>query len=499
MMFKQGAQRAIIAAVCAVVAGIYVMAWLAPAVGLFHDDAVYLETAKSLAAGHGYRIEGLPDPIAQTKYPPLWPAVLAAFVVISQNPLWLKLPAMLCTAGWLLLTCKLLRRMGANYWGALGLALITAASPTTVFLASHLLSEPLFALLVTASLIAMLDDRPLTAGALAGLATITRSAGMPLLVATFLILVVRQRFRGAILYTAAATLIVAPWLGWALAHASHDPYYSGASYASTSILTSLGANEKATVLAMNALFLMGTPFTLLSGAGNIYAALMTFGLYVWSLIRRRQLAPDLFLVFYCLMLLCWAGPPQRFIVPVLPLVLWIPWRAFQNMKHRELLAASLIVLLALPLWVDGERLRYAARFGEFPSSPQPPDDWHRMQILFDYIRTRTPSDAVIMANLDPVFYLNTGRKAVRGFFPDGYKLYYVPSDSVITPDHLAAEIMRNGVGYVALTPDRDFAESPAFHRAVEALARGGVLEPVPVPGAGADYRLLRTVSFRGSY
>jgi hypothetical protein len=119
-----------------------------------------------------------------------------------------------------------------------------------------------------------------------------------------------------------------------------------------------------------------------------------------------------------------------------------------------------------------------------------------MQLLFTYIRDRTPADAVILANLDPVFYLNTGRKAVRGFFPDGYKLYYVPSNSVITPDQLAGEIRRNGVQYVALTPDRDFAESPAYHRAVEALERGGILEPVAIPGAGSDYRLLRTSTFR---
>ena len=49
------------------------------------------------------------------------------------------------------------------------------------------------------------------------------------------------------------------------------------------------------------------------------------------------------------------------------------------------------------------------------------------------------------------------------------------------------------MGYVALTPDRDFAESPAYHHAVEALERGGILEPVPVPGVTADYRLLRVV------
>ena len=52
------------------------------------------------------------------------------------------------------------------------------------------------------------------------------------------------------------------------------------------------------------------------------------------------------------------------------------------------------------------------------------------------------------------------------------------------------------MSYVALTPDRDFAESPAYHRAVEALERGGVLEAVAMPGVSGEYRLLRTVPLR---
>jgi hypothetical protein len=119
-----------------------------------------------------------------------------------------------------------------------------------------------------------------------------------------------------------------------------------------------------------------------------------------------------------------------------------------------------------------------------------------MRRLFAYIRAGTPPDTILMANLDPVFYLNTGRKAVRGFAPDGYRLYYAHAESAVTPDELFAAIAGNGVGYVALTPDRDFAESSAYHHAVEALERGGILEPVAVPGLTADYRLLKVVSLR---
>ncbi|HVW86834.1 MAG TPA: hypothetical protein VHB50_19245, partial [Bryobacteraceae bacterium] len=181
---------------------------------------------------------------------------------------------------------------------------------------------------------------------------------------------------------------------------------------------------------------------------------------------------------------------------ILPLILWMLWRVFQNVRIREALAAVVVILLALPLWTDISRIPKTLRYGPFPASNVTPSDWSEMGKLFGYIREHTPTDAVICANLDPVFYLNTGRKAIRGFSPDGYRLYYAPSNTAITPDQLAGEIIRNGVGYVALTPDRDFAESGAYHKAVEALERGGVLEPVAVPGVSRDYRLLRVAALR---
>ena len=49
-----------------------------PHFGYFHDDSIYLVTAKSLAEGRGYRILSFPGEPPQTKYPPLYPALLAA-------------------------------------------------------------------------------------------------------------------------------------------------------------------------------------------------------------------------------------------------------------------------------------------------------------------------------------------------------------------------------------------------------------------------------------
>ena len=99
-----------------------------------------------------------------------------------------------------------------------------------------------------------------------------------------------------------------------------------------------------------------------------------------------------------------------------------------------------------------------------------------------FIRTSTPADARLLADLDPVFFLNTGRITLRGFAPDGYREYYAPPGALVNPDGLRAAIARGGVNYVVLTPDLDLPESKSFHMAAAAMERGGVLEPVSVPG-----------------
>ena len=57
--------------------------------GIYHDDGIYILTAKSLAEGDGYRLINLPDNLPQTKYPFLYPCLLALiwkiYPVFPQN------------------------------------------------------------------------------------------------------------------------------------------------------------------------------------------------------------------------------------------------------------------------------------------------------------------------------------------------------------------------------------------------------------------------------
>src|SRR5580658_5718786 len=84
-----------------------------PHLGFYHDDSLYWVSAHSLATGDGYRIQSLPGEPYQTKYPPLYPALLAAVWKLNPHfpanlPLatlvaWLMLPLFLA-ALWRLLS-----------------------------------------------------------------------------------------------------------------------------------------------------------------------------------------------------------------------------------------------------------------------------------------------------------------------------------------------------------------------------------------------------------
>src|SRR5580692_2323512 len=49
-----------------------------------HDDGLLFSSARSLGSGAGYRIPSLPENPYQTKYPPLYPALLS--VIWKVNP-----------------------------------------------------------------------------------------------------------------------------------------------------------------------------------------------------------------------------------------------------------------------------------------------------------------------------------------------------------------------------------------------------------------------------
>src|SRR3990170_7346602 len=123
----------------------YWIAFHAPAVGVYHDDGIYLVTGKALAEGKGYRIISLPGELLQTKYPILFPAVLSVawkiFPKFPENALFLKTIPFLSAILWLWLSYKLIKEETGARGVALGIVLLTAASSWVIYFSTTFMSE----------------------------------------------------------------------------------------------------------------------------------------------------------------------------------------------------------------------------------------------------------------------------------------------------------------------------------------------------------------------
>lgn len=451
MAIGSSLQRALAITFTGVLAALYGCAVAAPAIGLDYEEAALLDFGRHYL------------PLSASGAP------------------WLRILPLVCTALWIALVYRLLRKLGALKGESAILCGLTLASPIVVFLAVHLNRQPLLALLVTASLLALLNTRPILSGLLAGAACLVQLAGVAVIVSAVITLAARRRLRDAVLFAASSMLLLAPGIGWRLAHGTEI----------SSVWTQLRASEKAVVAGANFISLLESPALLLSGSRTIYGALVFAAILLWSLWKRRQFMPDLFVAIACALLLMRIWPPERAFALLLPLVLWMLYRAHRGPRASEILAAAAILLLGLELTADARRLFALARAGDFPAEAQAAAEWGSMRQLFAAIRANVPPDGAVLASLNDAIALETGRRTLRGYSPDPYRLFYDAHVPAITPDGLTNALRASGARFVALTPDRGRPDGPAFHRSVEALERGGLLEPVASPDLPRGYRLLR--------
>lgn len=225
------------AAAAAVIAGlaIYVMR-LDKVVGLVVDDAWYVLLAKALATGQGYTLINSPTPGITPFYAPAFPFLLSIFYRLSPS-----FPGNI----WLLKSVSIAAMMGVGTlayvyfkrdralprWVAFALALATTIYPALVFLAtSTVMSECVF-MLVQLGVIVLVERGvkfgqlssawryAVAGGALAGLAFLTRPAGVGLLVGVTLYLLKEKLFKQAAVFVAFVVLFVGPWMIYSRTHA----------------------------------------------------------------------------------------------------------------------------------------------------------------------------------------------------------------------------------------------------------------------------------------
>ena len=463
--------------------GVHVVLALSASTPLVHnggDNAGYLSLAHSLVEDGAYKELWHPGEPDHTKYPPLYPAFLAAMILAGATT-WgaFKASSIALTALATAFCFLWARRLRGDRAGVV-VAVLFGASYAVLFAAQWILSDPLF-LAATMGCLWLLapgkaaEPKPqwelAAALALAVAAYFTRSAGAPLIVAAGLWLAIGRRWKELGVFAAA---LAVPAFLWGRASAGdyasefwlinpYAPELGRAGFWELVVRAATNAWKYASDYVPN-----GLAGSLGGGAAVVGIALTVATLAEW--LRRVRSGPgvaELFLVLYCGLLAAWPAQwsGDRFALPILPLVLlyayasvarlatfWVDRRSApepaapaavrENRWRRLAGAAALVATVALPAGLSWDRVRELSRTGcrQATITRGPwgcyPDNYRAFHVMALWAGDHLPEGSVVYSRKPRFFYAFSGLQSVAYPFATDRSRFMAMADSL-------------GIGYVA--------------------------------------------------
>jgi hypothetical protein len=500
--------------VAAAAAGVALWASRTYAVGVFHDDGVYVILGKSIATGQGYRFLHLPGAPAATHYPPLYPILLALLWKIAPSfpenvPTFLFANAML-----LGITALGVHTFAHSvlHWSRRAsavAALVATLSTPLLMLSSLVLSEPLFAALLFPTLIAAersARDESSTRATIVvsiglGLLALVRTHAIALTIALLLVLALRRRWRTALVCAIATAATLAPWQLWLALHAETIGGSLSGSYGTYGAWLASGARGGGAAFVLQTVLLnlrevgalLADHFALADTAGLRNAATATAILVLcvgaWRAAKR---APVLvaFTVVYLSILLVWPFTPWRFVFAVWPVVVLLAGEAIAfaaEVRHAETRAIPqraaahiAIALCAAIICLGGAREEVRA-YGRRAWAQPGADATAQIAPLVRWVLARTNAGDVLAVDGEQLVFLFTGRKAVP-VAPFTAAEYLHPRSAEQNAESLRLLIQEVPITYVATI-------SPNLRSSGELLAAA--------PGTPGAARLVRLAPLAG--
>ena len=446
-----------------------VIIWIGPATnfGALQDDAMYFASSKSIARGRGYVLPSFPGHLPKLKYPELYPWLLSW--VWRWDPKFPSnvVPAIgltLIFACWFLIACFLTAKHTLRLEPAWALAVtaLCAFNFFSLLLGGSVLSDlPFAALALTALLCA---DRALekntgwkwaaAAGTLAGVSVGLRTVGATLIAGIVVVAMIRPRWRQAAVCCIVGGALSLPWIlavfarllsahtgpaatspGWSQTLAFYSSYIGQWRHFVPNWATQrtvLLKNFISTILAPGVLLLLPLAnhgAVLSVGVGGIVTIAAWVGLF-WHFRREGWKSIHGAFLFYLAMVLPWPFPPQRFLVPFLPLFFGglalvvreigrnaaTTMRVSATMAKRAPAAVAYVGLIGLAglLVANGA---WAAPTALARLMAQQRSLLASKRQAYRWIAENTPESARFIAYDDVLLYLYTGREAIRPIAP----------------------------------------------------------------------------------
>jgi hypothetical protein len=440
--------------------------------GLQQDDALYFSSAKALAEGRGYILPGLPGAPAATKYPILYPWLLSWVWRANSNfpanlPLAFTLNYFFALAA-ILLTyffCRLALKLPRI--ASLAVTAFSALHPAFLFYSARLMTDVPFAALALAFLLlawrSAQDDSSLQwailAGIFADLCVLMRLAGAAFIAGFLLALLLRKHWKTAAIFLASCIPAISYFFyqGWFRAPSPPPAPFSAAlpgwrqtwyyftSYTSFRHIDSPNLSAAATLFLNQILYLFS------SVAGYFVTPLSDSNIAVWLIsclafatllllgalhrAGKWHVPPELsVLAFYLSLLVGWDYVEwTRFLFPFYPLLVVLVvsearrWYALLRGSGTDWLSRSLLTLfllfaLALAAAI-GWNYAVTARQSFADVTRHRDAVLVEQQTAFDWIRSHTQPNDILITTECGTTYLYTGRQSINFTVPLPYGVY----------------------------------------------------------------------------
>ena len=487
-------------------------------IGLFHDDGIYAVVAKSLSEGNGYRIISLPGEPYQTKYPFLYSYLLSwAWSLNPQFPENIPLLNLVTVlsyfASLLLAYVFYLQNTEGGKTDALLYVFLVGANASVFSMTMYPLSDMPFMAACLCSL--CLSDpannfcgRSKVVGLLSatiGLAFLVRQAGAALILAGLVHFLISRKRREFYLYVGIVGCLALSWLIWQVMYHSetvanplfayHQSYESPAVFLATSnpgaAVHIIWDNLRYLILSIDHMILR---LHILPGLRIVIYPLMLWGLL--CILRQQTFLFCGFLLLYGGLILSWPFHPARYSMPLVPVLLLSLFHGVQAataiVKSRTTVrwsatitpAAVRIPIMVLALLIIGwlwsyvhiDRGKHLPLWGGFRTSYT----WTGFSESFSWVKQNTRTDDILATAYDPMYYLYTGRKAVRPWIHRP-ETYFYPYGKA-TPDLGSVEDIRDtleglGVRFLIVEPLEGYAEMNAVAELFENLLGSFPVQP----------------------
>ena len=400
------------------------------------DNAEFAILARSLATGHGFRYLNHPDLLPATKYPPGFPLFLAMWIpLFGGSMIVMKVVVLMCYVLLVLATFLLARKFLGQAESAIASLMIATSAgvpalATGIVPYSHeVLSDVPYALFSLAALVLIIDASK-TRSLLVGLglviwAYVVRTAGVSLVAAAAVFLLLRSRRREALVLVICFVAFSGLWaLRNYLAGGEGSRYFQVlvAKNPYDPDLGTLGVVDVLNRIVVNFLayvggFLQENILPALVGSWSrpvfrwpfslLMMAVMVLGGYR---LRRRALLLNLYLLGYAVVCLLWpeVWRSGRFMVPVAPIaaVYFVSgaMRVLGYLKVKRL--AALVVCAAIAATNLYSVSQYAARERGYTVG------WANYISTAVWARENTGPDALFLCRSAYLYYVFSGRKAI---------------------------------------------------------------------------------------